>query len=685
MPRAFFYLGFDVLLEESTLLTRAFSVAILALFVASPIILGCTSTTEANTAAKPAPLAPANGKEDTEAAAAAQDDVQPEGDMKRVKVEERFAACPIFFRERTLIGGDPTSRDEGVFQKTHTLIAGPDGAIATHARLQLDDDFINNILAITNKERCPRSQAAVLQLAKEMVPARSTFLVSEDSDTPEGDKFRLIFAHHTPSKPHLFMSAIAKPSTGRFTGPPEVVAFDHKKRAYNYYQLTSIVDRLTSADPDDFLSEEAEAQWVYMGDGFDYQPAVHPSKQSNECLTCHTQGGLNMKEIDFPWTHWHSFKDPNKVDPILAKVIAANAQASTADLQMMSELLRRVGGAQELENWIFQGQEIWSRSRISRALVGEANTNIDLSPFYAQVLCDLGEATLNSSSGPNGERFHSAEKPMKAADGNISSPQGFLFDGTLIDIGMQIRSPRVTIGGPFYQEIATTVLFQGFAANPKEGDFTVNRIADTKFPFFVPVPSTGDIRMRRELVNGRLLTNDLMRSVLMVDFAKPMFSNVRCGLLATFPKALPRPADNTGPSVETIKAEWMKNLQSPDLPADLRPAAERLLFTMAQSSADAQEELNTFGNACAARAASDPKAYAQDMMTIANQRRREFMDRYGNIVESNMLFPFDSDGLAARAAVGVGDAMDADPARHNHVQPGQFNLDPVTCVMIPAM
>ncbi len=586
------------------------------------------------------------------AAAAAADTTQQK--PSRLGAKKRTAACNIFHRERTLISG----AGKPVFRKNHTLIASKEGTFAPSERLELDDDFVNIVLAKENK--CPMSQEEVLKLAKDKTSRQQVFVVAEDGDRPQADKIRFVFSHGPASEPHLFMSAIGSILKKAFTAPPEVIAFDKTKRAYNYYQLTNITNRTTADDPEEFASD-GPYQWVYVGDGHDYQPGVHPTQQKHECIGCHTVGGLNMKELALPWTHWHSFSDDEKLNLLRTKVVAAAGRSdSTSDLKMMAQLISGgVGGAESFESFIFSGQQLWATSRLETALRGEGGSDIDLSMFYEQLLCDRGEPTLQSSGEPHKSRFGS----LRVAS-TMSTPTGFLLDATFdgspmglsFSLGMQVRH-SIAISPQHYADAAANHFKQGFAVAPKDGDFTITGgVEDTKFPFFVPVTSFADQKARKAMVAQGILDNDLARSVLMVDFSTSIFSSERCGLMATFPKTFNRSASNKGPTVATIRAEWTKNLESSPL-----PAAKQLLATMKQSKAEAQMQLDTFAGACSARASSDPKMFAQDMMTIAAQRRREFLSHYGSIVESNELFPFD----------GIG------------IRPGQFKLDPATCALVP--
>ncbi len=587
------------------------------------------------------------------AAAAAADTTQQK--PSRLGAKKRTAACDIFHRERTLISG----AGKPVFRKNHTLIASKEGTFAPSERLELDDDFVNVVLAKENK--CPMSQEEVLKFAKDKTSRQQVFVVAEDGDRPQADKIRFVFSHGPPSEPHLFMSAIGSILKKAFTAPPEVIAFDKTKRAYNYYQLTNITNRTTADDPEEFASD-GPYQWVYVGDGHDYQPGVHPTQQKHECIGCHTVGGLNMKELALPWTHWHSFSDDEKLNLLRTKVVAAAERSdSTSDLKMMAQLISGVvGGAESFESFIFSGQDLWATSRLETALRGEAGSDIDLSMFYEQLLCDRGEPTLQSSTGQHDSRFAPLRVPQSRS---MSTPTGFLLDATFdgapmglgFSLGMQVRH-SIDISPAHYGDAAKR-LKQGFAIAPKDGNFTITGgVEDTKFPFFVPITSFADQKARKAMVAQGILDIDLARSVLMVDFSTSIFSSERCGLLATFPKTFRRSASNKGPTVATIRAEWTQNLKSSTL-----PAAKQLLATMTQSKADAQKQLDAFAAACRARATGDGAAkLVQDMMTIAAQRRREFLSHYGSIVESNELFPID----------GIG------------IQPEQFKLDPMTCALV---
>src|SRR5262249_10462974 len=133
-------------------------------------------------------------------------------------------------------------------------------------------------------------------------------------------------------------------------------------------------------------------------------------------------------------------------------------------------------------------------------------------------------------------------------------------------------------------------------------------------------------------------------------FTVPMFSTSRCALADTAP--------DTGSDAEAIRTAWIQNLGS----SKLTGAAElKARLSDTNDFSKNQTAVDAFVTACSGRASTDGAAFAKDLVKVASQRRREFIDEYGPIVESPALLPDDS---------------------MSDTKPHTFRLDPKTCKLV---
>jgi hypothetical protein len=115
---------------------------------------------------------------------------------------------------------------------------------------------------------------------------------------------------------------------------------------------------------------------------------------------------------------------------------------------------------------------------------------------------------------------------------------------------------------------------------------------DTIFPFVAPQRSNADMDYVALLIRDSIVNEALTRDVLMVDFTRPVFSDVRCDLLRFVPE-LPSNKRNT----KNIRAGLLANLRAAAR-APATPAAE-LLSNLENKTDDSVARLLAFEAACA--------------------------------------------------------------------------------------
>lgn len=454
-----------------------------------------------------------------------------------------------------------------------------------------DDPFGKLVLATAKK--CPITPDEVLDFMKKSgEEPNKAFIVSETGDRPESYRFVISQAtkkggpdDSATGDEEMFFSFGAT-ANGLSAGLNEVISFSRSKKAYVYYAIE-------------------KGQWTLQGDG----TQVHPGEPAPfRCATCHPTGALNMKEFEFPWNNWNS----SQFDMPAPEGAEGNVK----------DLFARKSGAQDLETIIAKGQRAYDDARIDAILAGERKGET-LATLLGQIMCDVGEITLGSSRGKNA-------RAGKAADSiPVQAPvfvDRFLLEPNKFDNGKPqfLETLNLAAGGDFkinlsradYQSQTDKMKLDGVA-----GD-------DTFFALFGPTRSFVDLQITEALIKRKLVTADMVADLLMTDFTNSMFSQQRCELAKTAPKA--------GNDAEGIRKDWIAALKKSKA-AGAGELAARLEDT--KDIAKHGEKVKGFLQACATRSTSEGPAFAKDIVNLTDQRRRELEEHLSAIVESPALFP----------------------------------------------
>lgn len=435
---------------------------------------------------------------------------------------------------------------------------------------------------------CPTTIEALLaKLEANAKQAPKVFVVSERGDQPgPSTPYRFVIAQGAEGSgpEELFISALGS-GKAVSQGFIEVMAFSKSKQAYNFYHLV-------------------KGKWQLAGDGTMVKPG---EPAAFECARCHTSGGPLMKELQDSWNNWHSIwfsmPDPKSSD------------------ETFNRLFGKKRGAEDLEDILFVGIKAHIEGRIERTLREKGG----LKALLRQVMCEVAEANFVSSHNRNSQRFGTVEvsKLMNFPPSILVSQAlkpGFKQDGYDNLIGMDLPAMNnLEIDGGSYSKAVAAI-----------GQKIGGEAGDTIFGLFFPDRGYADNMVVESLIRRKILDKDLAADLLTIDFTVPSYSKIRCDLASTAP--------DEGSSPEEIRKAWAENLEGSDLPG----AAVLLGFLKDTNDFDAhQKAVNDYLTACVERSKADPDGYALDIVKIGSQRRKEFLEQYGALVESKDLLPTD--------------------------------------------
>ena len=340
-------------------------------------------------------------------------------------------------------------------------------------------------------------------------PLRSqmTFLLSEGSQLPDGPDAReanrgmrfIIARGSAPDGIDLLVSA-ASPTAGVI----EVMAWDRRAGGFNLYRTVS----------------DGRA-WAFAGNS---RHAISAATGGKGPFESHPSGSLLMKELKFPWLHWHS-------PPANIFARAFEPGDERANHRWFKDKL----GADVLETSVaIPSIDRWTAKRFE-GLIGADGSFQRPGRVVEQVVTTptVNIVTSNRSSGAvtNGIEVDLPATFFVDADAlagpqlGLAAPPGFLVAGEHYLAALeQFGSALVD---------RTT----GFR-HPREP----GRFADTHFAFAVPERAFEDQSTPRAAIEAGLLTPRLAACLLMVDFPNPVFSSRRAALLAHAPATAPATA-----------------------------------------------------------------------------------------------------------------------------------------------
>jgi len=406
----------------------------------------------------------------------------------------------------------PASLQDG---RIHRFVVGEDVRVRVleteEASRELGDRFATALLL---RSEFPRTAGEALEALQREAPELGEplfFLLGEGSQIPMSAatagvrrRLRFLVAYGVgPEGADVLISAFHPE-----VGDVELMAWDHRSGGFNYYQTVG----------------ESSA-WVFGGNS---RHALSEPTQGKGPFESHLSGNVVMKELRFPWLHWHSFKanilpsvlpeDP----PLVGHPWVSAGKPDGADVCETAVAMPSI--------------RRWTRARFDRFLA-DGGTIDAPGRLLLQV---LGTPSVNIVSGPQ-------QTPALAPGDDVILPSAFFVDLEALAIVSSL--PRPEDGGPpplqprLPAPPVFTVPFEiyrqnliDFRVRLDDGDGFV-RPGDTFFPFAVPETAFEDLAVLEEAIRRGLLTRELAACLLMTDFPNPVFSLRRAALLAHVPVA----------------------------------------------------------------------------------------------------------------------------------------------------
>ena len=491
------------------------------------------------------------------------------------------------------------------------FLAGRDAAPTVlsrdEVRARLHDPFARIVL--DSDDAPPLSLRALLaRLDQSSLTGQRSFVVADGGQIPWSPQtetlqrnFRLAITRQGPasSQPDLLISASTDiDSPINFL---QVIGWDEVSGAYQFY-------------------ERRNGTWVWAGSSWD---ALLPGSRGAGPFDSHINGALNLKELKFPWLHWHS---PSAAisDEVLAPADPLRAEPVWTARRLADEFERTV---------VRPGIRRWNDSRFARRTVNGVLTR--LPEFFRQVLTT---STVNLISSPT------SFAAMASGD-DVRLPPTFLLDvdSLLGTIGLDPDLPPLTVKASVYQSCLTQF-------DVRVGDGRFSFPGDTHFVFVVPEPAFEDVLVVETLIARGVLSDRLAAALLMVDFANPVFSPQRATLLHFVPSEarLNDPGAFAAAFVDAVRAVPGAGLAG-------RPEHEFLAnWALPEDEwrAEYERRIEQHVQSVAGRLAA-PAEFAK-LFELAESRRREFRKRplaefrlttpVTNIAESAPLLEFDPGG-----------------------------------------
>jgi hypothetical protein len=480
----------------------------------------------------------------------------------------------------------------------HRLIVGHDSEVKqlsqTEATEQLGDPFATLLLL---KGTFPNTAGEILAaLDKATKPGdplreRSFFFVGEATQIPGNERV----ARHV-----RFLVTTGRTGSGPEDGPDlmfsvfhpdsedaELMAWDRKAGGFNYYR-TAI----------------GSSGWIFAGNS---RHALEPESEFKGPFESHASGNFIMKELKLPWVHWHSFSAPVtaaslppdlRKHPWIAKKDPSGA--ATCEIEVAIPSVKR-----------------WTKRRFERLISTDG-------------VVDRPERVMRQVLKTDTVNLHSSETPADAieASGAVGLPPTFVVDADTLSgvLGLQ-PPPFLSVASRIYRK--TLERFDVRLTDRARFD----RPGDTHFCFVIPERALEDVEAIREAIRIGLFGKRFAASLLMVDFANPVFSPRREQLLAHAPTAATVRAGKSGFAAAMVKRILAAAERSPD------NSPEREFAKRWQAGAKWRSEFNrVLANYYAGLEHTiTTQAGFDRVFRVAETRRRDVIDRTP-LVESPLLF-----------------------------------------------
>jgi hypothetical protein len=396
---------------------------------------------------------------------------------------------------------------------------------------------------------------------------------------------RLVFTWQASDQmpPDILVSTV--PEANDQTALLQLIAWSEKDQAFHFFER----DRQRIA-------------WGWAGNSFD---ALSAPTRGQGPFDSHINGGLVMKELKLPWTHWSS-----QDNTVPLELYGPSSQFKT------EPIFQEVTGAEQLQSLVEGGIRRWTAGRLKRDLNNGQLTRL---PEYFRQL--LWCTSVNLVSCP--DAYH---------DPSVSQfrlPSTFFFDADAFEdlacaIDSQaevVPSQRMTVDAGLYRNAVNKLGIH--LTDDADPTHTVG--GDTQFAFLVPERAFEDQAVLTALRNSEVISARLALCLLLVDFSNPVFSPQRAQLLAYAPQSAAAAAAGTD-----LDSQFVAAVQAKPAPAGSPEAQFLQLWNTPDILTWAAHQLDAYQSAVQAKLQT-PQG-VEEILQLAESRR--------HVVEGRMLFEF---------------------------------------------
>jgi hypothetical protein len=355
---------------------------------------------------------------------------------------------------------------------------------------------------------------------------------------------------------------------------------------YNYYEVSG-------------------GKWTFFGSNKDFVSGGYDCNDDGACVPklaaktrcagCHVSGGLVMKELDAPWVHWEGDTTTPGLDGLFKR--------------FPKELGGRSDGI-NMEANVKRGNQEWNGARIK---LFKAKKEGAVAELLRPVFCTMD---LNLQS-----------------ENNTSSKNDISVNGALFVDGI-FSGPRFQISAKDYAAGAKAIGQKLIGDGGEQLQSKAEKAAaiDTFFRFTRPEQSDVTEDYVSKLSEAGIVDDPFLLDVKAVDVTRPLFSKGRCDLLQFAPEL-----SGADLKVEKVRTGFIANLEKA---TKLSAEGKALLANLKDTKDDEkhQKVVDAFNAKCNDRAKKDGPGMAKDVLTYAEQLRRQ-MKRAGSILEFSATMP----------------------------------------------
>jgi hypothetical protein len=352
----------------------------------------------------------------------------------------------------------------------------------------------------------------------------------------------------------------------------QVIGWDDQSGVFNYY-------------------EHRAGAWVWAGNS---THAFDPRSRGNGPFDSHVNGSMVMKELKFPWNHWHS----------VAATIPLEVYAPD-DPAKDDPLITNRTGAEVLQERVVQpGVRRWTNSRFGKELSADGKL-AQVTPILEQLLTTT---TVNFTST-------TTESSTVDSATQLQLPDSFFVDVDALSgiLGLP-APPALRVQGAAYLDALAK-----FEVALTDGAF--KQPGDTHFAFLVPERAFEDLDVVKKCQEIALLSDRFIGCALMVDFPNPVFSKRRASLMAHAPASFDGAA---GGLAETIADAILAAAGATPDASPEREFAELWQLGETGWKAQAQTQLSAYYTALTNLLAT-PSGF-EETFKLAESRRRRAME-----------------------------------------------------------